>query len=161
YRIYCQQTGFDGTPRIAEGPSTKVTDRTITIRFDTNVGAGLPWLFGPKERKVVVHLGENKLVYFHAENQFSTPTVRTATYNVTRKKSGAYSRKFQCFSSPRQELKGGQGADLGVTFFVDPAIATDPQTKDVTEITLSYTFYPAKPDANTVVAGERADTQRN
>ena len=65
-----------------------------------------------------------------------------------------YFNKVQCFCFTRQELKGGQGADLGVTFFVDPAIATDPMTKDVVSITLSYTFYPAKPDTKTVAAAE-------
>jgi cytochrome c oxidase assembly protein subunit 11 len=149
YRIYCQQTGFDGTPRIAEAPSGTVSARTIEVRFDSNVGAGLPWTFGPKQRQVTVHLGENKLVYFHAQNEFSTPTAGSATYNVTPEKVGAYFNKVQCFCFNRQDLKGGQGADLGVTFFVDPAIATDPMTKDVTSITLSYTFYPAKPDDKT------------
>ena len=51
---------------------------------------------------------------------------------------------FVGFFQPRQ----------GVIFFVDPAIATDPMTKDVVSITLSYTFYPAKPDTKTVAAAE-------
>ena len=160
YRIYCQATGFDGTPRIAAGPSAIVSDRTIEIRFDSNVGAGLPWTFGPKQRSVTVHLGENKLVYFRAENQFQTPTSGTATYNVTPEKVAQYFDKVQCFCFTRQDLRGGQGADLGVTFFVDPAIATDPMTKDVVSITLSYTFYPAKPDSKTVAAAEPALTPK-
>ena len=156
YRIYCQATGFDGTPRIADAPSATVSAHTVEIRFDSNVGAGLPWTFEPKERKVTVHLGENKLVYFRAENQFATATSGTATYNVTPEKAAAYFNKVQCFCFTRQDLRGGQGADLGVTFFVDPALATDPMTKDITSITLSYTFYPAKADAKTVAAAEPA-----
>jgi cytochrome c oxidase assembly protein subunit 11 len=122
------------------------------VRFDSNVAAGLPWTFGPKQRKVTVHLGENKLVFFHAENHFASLTAGAATFNITPEKAAAYFNKIQCFCFTQQELKGGQSADLGVTFFVDPAIASDPMTKDVTSITLSYTFYPAKPDAKTAAA---------
>ena len=153
YRIYCQATGFDGTPRRAERASDTVTDGIIEVRFDSNVAQGLPWTFGPKERAVTVHLGENKLIYFRAQNEFAIPTAGTATFNVTPEKAAPYFNKIQCFCFTQQELKGGQGADLGVTFFVDPAIATDPSTKDVTSITLSYTFYPAKPEAKTAAVG--------
>jgi cytochrome c oxidase assembly protein subunit 11 len=31
-----------------------------------------------------------------------------------------------------------------VVFFVDPAIADDPDTRSISEITLSYTFYPVE-----------------
>lgn len=155
YRIYCQATGFDGTPRIADGPSQSVSERTIEVRFDSNVGPGLPWTFGPKQRHVTVHLGENKLVYYRAESETGAPTSGTATYNVTPEKAAAYFNKVQCFCFNRQDLKGGEGADLGVTFFVDPKIATDPTTKDVTAITLSYTFYPAEPDAKTAAVTAR------
>jgi cytochrome c oxidase assembly protein subunit 11 len=152
YRLYCQATGFDGTPRIAEGPSRTVSQRTIEVRFDSNVGPGLPWVFAPKERKVVVRLGENKLVFFHAKSEFSAPTAGTAVYNVTPEKAAAYFNKVQCFCFDRQDLRAGQGTDLGVTFFVDPEIANDPTTKDVSAITLSYTFYPLQPGAKTASA---------
>jgi cytochrome c oxidase assembly protein subunit 11 len=152
YRIFCQATGFDGTPRIAEHASTTMTEGTIEVRFDANVGQGLPWTFGPEQRGVTVHLGENKLVNFRAQNQFATSTAGTATFNVTPEKAAPYFNKIQCFCFTRQELKGGQGADMGVSFFVDPAIATDPTTKDVKSITLSYTFYPATPETKTAAA---------
>ena len=152
YRIFCQATGFDGTPLIAERNATQISDRTIEIRFDSNVGLGLPWTFDPKERTVRVHLGETKLAYFHARNQMNMPTAGSATFNVSPDKVAPYFNKIACFCFTRQELKGGQAADLGVTFFVDPAIATDPMTKDVVSITLSYTFYPAKPDTKTAAA---------
>ena len=32
-------------------------------------------------------------------------------------------------------------------FFIDPAILDDPDTKSISEITLSYTFYPVKTKA--------------
>src|SRR5262249_60629761 len=48
YRLFCQVTGFDGTPRIAKAPPTKVLDRTVTVRFDANVAPELPWRFPPR-----------------------------------------------------------------------------------------------------------------
>ena len=47
YRLFCQVTGFDGTPRSASRPSDVVLDRTVTVRFDANVAPGLPWHFEP------------------------------------------------------------------------------------------------------------------
>ena len=35
---------------------------------------------------------------------------------------------------------------MPVLYYVDPEIMNDPETKDITEITLSYTFYPVDRD---------------
>lgn len=152
YRIFCRATGFDGTPQIAEAASQSQEAGMIAVRFDANVGQGLAWKFAPKQNEVTVHLGENKVIYYRAENDAAMPTIGTATFNVTPEKAAPYFNKIACFCFTKQELKAGQSADLGVSFFVDPRIATDPETRDVTAITLSYTFFPAKPDTQTVAA---------
>jgi cytochrome c oxidase assembly protein subunit 11 len=144
YRIFCQVTGFAGTPRIAAAASSEIAEGSIQVRFDANVGQGLAWEFGPERVVMNVRLGENSLAHYRARNLSGEAIAGTATFNVTPVKAAQYFNKVQCFCFTRQELKPGQAADMGVSFFIDPAIATDPETKDVTAVTLSYTFFPAK-----------------
>jgi cytochrome c oxidase assembly protein subunit 11 len=144
YRIFCQVTGYAGTPKTYAEASQVVTDQVMEVRFDANTGQGLAWDFKPEQVSMNVRLGENNVAQFRARNWSSRPIVGTATFNITPVKAAQYFNKVQCFCFTRQELKPGESADLGVSFFVDPAIATDPETKDVTAVTLSYTFFPAK-----------------
>jgi cytochrome c oxidase assembly protein subunit 11 len=144
YRIFCQVTGFAGTPKTYSAASTRVADGTMEVRFDANVGQGLPWEFAPKDVAMTVRLGENNVAFYRAHNAAATAVAGTATFNVTPDKAAKYFNKIQCFCFTRQELKAGQATDMGVSFFIDPAIATDPETKDVTAVTLSYTFFPDK-----------------
>jgi len=91
-----------------------------------------------------VHPGEERTVAYRAVNKSGEGITGTATYNVTPNKVGLYFDKIQCFCFTRQHLEPGESKDLTVTFFVDPDIATDPNTRDVDTITLSYTMFRAK-----------------
>jgi cytochrome c oxidase assembly protein subunit 11 len=76
---------------------------------------------------------------------------------VTPTKSGIYFDKLQCFCFTKQVLRSGEGKDMGVVFFVDPDILTDPNTRDVRTITLSYTmFRAAQPEIPSAAATPRA-----
>ena len=143
YRLFCQVTGFGGTTQRGEARTnrTKMVDHTVTVTFDANVDPRLPWKFYPLQKNVRVKLGENKLVAFGAENESNAVTKATATYNVTPFAAGRYFNKIQCFCFRQQQLAPGQKASLPVSFFVDPAMLDDPETRDVRNITLSYTFY--------------------
>jgi cytochrome c oxidase assembly protein subunit 11 len=159
YRIFCQATGFGGTPRIAVEASTQTSKQTIEVRFDANVGQNLGWEFRPERVFMRVQLGANSLANFRARNLSSIDDTGTATFNVTPLKAAKYFNKVQCFCFTRQDLKAGQAAVLGVSFFVDPAIATDPDTKDVHALTLSYTFFPVKNGAQKIAEAKSPKRQ--
>jgi cytochrome c oxidase assembly protein subunit 11 len=143
YRLFCQVTGYGGTTQTSAQAPGAVGDRLVTVRFDGTVASrDLPWSFKPTEREVQVHIGENRLTFYKATNNGSEPTVGIATFNVTPHKAGPYFQKVACFCFNEQTLGPGETVDMGVSFYVDPAIENDPHMKDVT-ITLSYTFFRA------------------
>jgi len=144
YDWFCRTTGFGGTPLIATSAPTRTLDRTIRVTFDANVDPALAWRFGPEQRAVEVKIGETKLVHYGATNEWSEATVGTASYNVSPPQAGAYFNKMQCFCFTEQKLDAGERMDMPVAFFIDPAIADDPELKNLKEITLSYTFFPSK-----------------
>jgi cytochrome c oxidase assembly protein subunit 11 len=140
YRLFCQVTGFDGTPRIAAGPSATVLNQTVTIRFDGNVTPGLPWHFEPVQNTIQVKIGENNLAFFRATNMSDQPVRGTAIYNVFPEIAAVYFNKVQCFCFTEQLLQPGETVEFPVSFFVDPQIVNDRDARTVTHITLSYTF---------------------
>jgi len=141
YRIFCQATGYNGTPQRADKGADRVLDRTITVRFDGNVDPGLPWTFAPEQRTMEVKIGETALAFFKATNRTEGPVTGTAIFNVTPEQAGLYFTKIECFCFTEQTLAAGASAEMPVTFFVDPKIVEDRDTKNIAEITLSYTFY--------------------
>jgi cytochrome c oxidase assembly protein subunit 11 len=142
YRLFCQVTGFDGTPRIATKAPDTVLDQTVTVRFDGNVAPGLPWRFGPKQTTMTVKIGENAMAYYYATNTSDRPVKGTATYNILPEVAAAYFNKIQCFCFTEQVLQPGETAQFPVSFFIDPQIVGDKDARHVTQVTVSYTFHP-------------------
>ena len=154
YRLFCQVTGFDGTPRVAARPSDTVLDQIVTIRFDGNVAPGLPWRFEPVQTTVQVKIGENMLVFYRATNVSDRPVKGTATYNVLPEAVAVYFNKVQCFCFTEQLLEPGQTVEFPVSFFVDPQIVSDRDARSITHITLSYTFHEVPTQATGGVAAK-------
>ena len=144
YRLFCQVTGYGGTTQVASAGSDVVLDRKVTIRLDTNVSNGLNWKFKPEVPTVSVRIGETATVFFHVENQGTTDSAGVATYNVQPDLAGSYFDKLQCFCFSDLKLKEGESLDVPVVFYVDPAITKERDLENMSEITLSYTFFPAK-----------------
>jgi cytochrome c oxidase assembly protein subunit 11 len=143
YRLFCQVTGFGGTPVRADDAPGAVAGQ-IGVRFDANIEPSLPWRFEPVQTTVRIHPGARTQILYRATNLVARPTTGRAIFNVTPLKAGQYFSKIECFCFTEQTLRGGQKVDMPVVFYVDPRIRQDEATKDIDEITLSYTFYPVE-----------------
>lgn len=141
YRIFCQMTGFGGTPQKAEAGPDQILLRQVTVRFDASVARGLAWEFAPAQAPQHLKVGEVGLAFFRAKNLSDGPLSGTASFNVTPAKAGAYFSKIECFCFTEQRLEAGQEIDMPVQYFIDPAIEQDENMHDVKTITLSYTFH--------------------
>ncbi|MCW2349859.1 MULTISPECIES: cytochrome c oxidase assembly protein [unclassified Sphingobium] len=153
YRLFCQVTGFGGTTQrvdaaqAAKAVSLQTQGRQLSIRFDSNIGGGIPWEFYPEKRRLTVGVGGKSMAIFIAKNTSNKPVTGRAVFNVTPEYVGKYFSKVQCFCFTEQTLQPGQQVRMPVLFYVDKAFLDDSDGKDVQEITLSYTFYPVeKPD---------------
>jgi cytochrome c oxidase assembly protein subunit 11 len=154
YDMFCRMTGFGGTPQVASTAPTKITDRTIRVRFDSNVAPGLGWEFQPVQREIEVKIGETALAFYRTKNASSKDKWGSASYNVTPEVTGAYFTKMHCFCFEKQHLKAGEEMDMPVQFFIDPSMVDDKTLNGIQTITLSYTFFAAEPPA--LAAGEAA-----
>lgn len=148
YRMFCEATGYGGTPKIGPAASPGTVARTVQVRFNADTNPGLPWRFRPEQTAMTVHLGDEQPAFYSARNLSSTPVTGVSTYNVTPEKAAKYFHKTACFCFNEQTLTPGQDMQFPLSFWVDPAMATDPNTRDVTTITLSYTFFRTLEDAN-------------
>jgi cytochrome c oxidase assembly protein subunit 11 len=155
YRMFCQATGYGGVPQVAESAPDHVLDRTITVRFDANVDRALPWTFVPEQNRMELRIGESGLAFFKAHNNTDKPVSGTAGFNVSPEIAGRYFTKVECFCFKQQILAAGESIEMPVTFFIDPKIVEDESTKNISEITLSYTFYRNDDPSDVAAAPQR------
>jgi cytochrome c oxidase assembly protein subunit 11 len=141
YNWFCRTTGFGGTPQIAEKAPDQVLGRALTIRFDANVAAGLPWKFAPEQNQIRLRIGEVATVHYKVINLAAREITAQASYNVSPPTIGAYFTKINCFCFTQQTMKPGETREMTVVFYVDPALVKDSDQEALNTITLSYTFY--------------------
>jgi cytochrome c oxidase assembly protein subunit 11 len=154
YKIFCQVTGYGGTTQRVVEKSYKIVDRVITVRFDANVSPNLDWKFEPVQNTIDVKLGENAIAFFRATNLSDKPLTGTAAFNVAPDVMGLYFNKIQCFCFTEQTLQPHQSVEMPVTFYVDPKMLDDRDTRDLGNVALSYVFYPVAKPTNKTAAAE-------
>jgi cytochrome c oxidase assembly protein subunit 11 len=147
YRLFCQKTGYGGTPRRASeadaGGVRVLTGKTMSIRFDANIDPGMKWTFRPEKVTQTVTIGQRSMAFFEAENLTDHTITGAASYNISPDETASYFNKVQCFCFTRQTLRPHEKVRMPVVFFVDPKMLDDKDVKDVAQITLSYTFHIA------------------
>jgi len=141
YEIFCRVTGYGGTTQKAELASVNVIDRDMRVRFVANTHRDMPWEFKPVQNTQTLKIGSQNLAYFEAYNPTKEIIVGRATYNVAPHKAGSYFSKIDCFCFTEQILQPGERVVMPVVYFIDPEIDQDINLDEVTEVTLSYTFF--------------------
>ncbi|MGB7373160.1 cytochrome c oxidase assembly protein [Pontixanthobacter sp.] len=149
YDLFCRVTGFGGTTQKATETEAEIAarlaqsgaTRPISIRFDASTARDVPWSFRPEQVTDRVQIGQRDLAFYTARNDSDVPITGTATFNVEPEQTGRYFNKIQCFCFTEQTLQPGESIRMPVLYYVDPAILDDDNTKDVEQITLSYTFH--------------------
>ena len=143
YELFCRVTGFGGTTQNAsnkEIPKT-VINQDYKMRFDTNINGTLGWKFNSEFNTLNLKPGEVRTVKFNVENSGSEPSSGTASFNVSPSPFGIYLNKIGCFCFEKQKLEAGERAKYILTFYLDPEMVNDSNTKNIEDVTLSYTFF--------------------
>lgn len=143
YQMFCQVTGFGGTTQVSSGNLKGTIAREMTVRFDSNVEAALPWTV-TAAKPVTDKVGNVETVVFTAHNSSDKPVTGQAIFNVTPEQTGMYFNKIECFCFTEQTLQPGETVEMPIVFFVDPDIAENRDLDTIRDITLSYTFYAVK-----------------
>ncbi|MCI0754348.1 cytochrome c oxidase assembly protein [Teichococcus vastitatis] len=147
YTLFCSVTGYGGTPQIGGAAAPGIAGKSVTVRFNANTHPGLPWSFQPGQNSMQVVSGQDAMAFYTAESRAAGPSTGISTYNVTPEVAGPYFHKVHCFCFDEQTLQAGQRVEMPLSFWIDPKIADDPNTRDIRTITLSYTFFRTLADA--------------
>lgn len=144
YRAICEMTGINvlalgdrnipgATPKLSVNTQVDTT-RTITVEFDANVRG--PWEFKPAQRSIQVHPGEMATVMYEFQNVQNRRMAAQAIPSYAPQQAGRHFNKVECFCFTQYTLEPGEKKSWPVVFVIDPKLS-----KDVTTITLSYTFF--------------------
>ena len=145
YDLFCRVTGYAGTvQRASLAPGSSGQYKNIQIRFDSNISSDLNWEFNAPKKEIIVQPGVQEVIYYTAKNLSDKATTGTAVFNVSPPKAGSIFMKVDCFCFVKQTLQPGEEVKMPVSFYVDPSIDDDENTKNLEEITLSYTFFNAE-----------------
>ena len=143
YDLFCRVTGFGVTTQISKDIPKIVLDKKISVRFDTNVNK-LPWNFKINKNVIDVKIGQVSKAEFEVENYGDETTYGVASFNVSPSSFWQYFAKIGCFCFEKQKLDPGEKAKYMLTFYLDPEIVNDLSTKNIEDVTLSYTFFPSE-----------------
>ena len=143
YDLFCRVTGFGGTTQKATNKEIPkiIVNQDYKMRFDTNINSTLDWKFYPEMNTLDLKPGEVHTVKFNVENPGNVISSGSATFNVSPSPFGIYLNKIGCFCFEKQTLQPGEKKEFVLTFFLDPKVVDDNKTKNMSDVTLSFTFF--------------------
>lgn len=144
YDLFCRATGYGGTTQVAAAAPERRGTRDLRVRFDANVAPGLLWRFAAETAQVTLRAGETRTVFYKVTNTGAAASTAIAAYNVAPEAAGSFFVKISCFCFTEQTLQPGESLDMPVVFFLDPDLEKDERMRNVSDVTLSYTFFAAK-----------------
>jgi cytochrome c oxidase assembly protein subunit 11 len=144
YKAICEFTGINvlaigernitGLGNTVPANTQVDTSRTITVEFDANARG--PWSFKPAVRSLQVHPGELATVMYEFRNEQNRRMSAQAIPSYAPRQAASHFNKLQCFCFNQYTLDPGEKKQWPVVFVIDPKLS-----KDVSTITLSYTFF--------------------
>ena len=152
YRAVCDALGINVlsvSERVGAGQSTPQQaaqlmvntqvdrSRLITVEFDANARG--PWDFKPAQRSLQVHPGELTTVMYEFRNVQDRTMAAQAIPSYAPMQASPHFNKLECFCFNEYTLAPGERRSWPVAFVIDPKLP-----KDVTTITLSYTFFEVR-----------------
>lgn len=149
YKLVCSVTGINSisqnSSRVLEKDlQLKEVDMTreIIVQFDVTLNEELPFEVSPKVKQLRVRPGEPVVTAYIAKNLSQRTIVSQAVPGVTPWQATEFFHKIECFCFSQQTLVGGEEKEMGLRFIVDPDLP-----KDITVLTLSYTFMDTAQEA--------------
>jgi cytochrome c oxidase assembly protein subunit 11 len=144
YKAICEMTGINilalGEREVpgarSSVPANTQVDRTRTITVEFDANARGPWHFKPAQSSVQVHPGELATVMYEFQNVQDRRMAAQAIPSYAPSQASTHFNKLECFCFTQYTLDPGEKKSWPVAFVIDPKIS-----KDVTTITLSYTFF--------------------
>ena len=144
YKLFCQVTGYGGTPMQVDSLSGTIVNEKVKIRFDSSIEKNAKLFFEPVSNKITTKIGEKNLIFYKAKNLSDEPVLATAIFNVTPLNAAQYFNKIECFCFEEQAFEPGQEVEMPVSFFIDSDILKNKNMKSIDELTLSYTMFIKK-----------------
>ena len=146
YDLFCRVTGFGGTTQNASNKEIPkiVVNQDFKMRFDTNTNSTLDWNFTPEIKTLDLKPGEVHTVKFYVENPNTQISSGSASFNVSPAPFGIYLNKIGCFCFEKKTLKAGKKREFVLTFFLDPKVVDDKKTNNISDVTLSFTFFSSE-----------------
>ncbi|HKQ26454.1 MAG TPA: cytochrome c oxidase assembly protein [Burkholderiales bacterium] len=146
YKKICAVTGiYDVEKPDAPLANSQVDyNRLVTLEFDANIRSELPWQFRPLQASVNVHPGQLAQVMYEVRNRSDQPMAGQAIPSYWPQVAGQYFRKLDCFCFSTQNFAAGEVRQMPVVFVIEPGLP-----RDVSTVTLSYTFFKVEGAAPT------------